>query len=104
MGFALRQGARPRSQACPLRFDFGENLHMPTLSFGSIPGLEAPLFLALAQDGPEVLRDAFTEPVDSGLGMFPGPCHSERHVYHPCVPLGQLEFYDSKGVLCVSIT
>jgi hypothetical protein len=74
---------------------------MAPLGFRRVARLQAPLFLSLAGERLEVEGNALTQPIDAGLGMLPGTRHCERHVYHPCVPLGRPEPYEIHRVLAI---
>lgn len=61
------------------------------LCFSGVTRFEGELLFAFPNPCPEIVRHALSQPVDSGLGMFPGTRHRKGDVYHPCVPIGRLE-------------
>ena len=83
MGFSFAERLRPGAQIGPAMFQLGERLRMNALGFGGIARGEAALFLALAEEGTQVVRNPLTEPINAGLGMLPGTGHCEGHVVPP---------------------
>ena len=86
---ALAQRARAGAQVRPLSLELGQCLNEQPLGFRGVARLQAALFLALADARTQIVWHALAQPVNAGLGMLPGTRHCQRHVYHPCVPLGR---------------
>jgi len=88
VGFALGQACWPGPEVGPALLDLGQGRGVAAFRLDRVAGVEAALFLALADVGAQVLRNAFPEPVDAGFGVLPGAGHGQGHLYHPFVPLG----------------
>nr|WP_247567552.1 hypothetical protein [Bradyrhizobium sp. 151] len=71
MRLTLGQKFRPGAQIGPSSLQLGERFRMPDFRLCGIAGLKANLLLALADELAQVVRDDFSELIDSGFRMLP---------------------------------
>ncbi|RZM93214.1 hypothetical protein CWO91_40050 [Bradyrhizobium genosp. SA-3] len=76
----------PCAQVGPAGLKLGKRLREALLGLARIAGLKAYLLLALADDLTQIVRNSFSELIDSSFGMLPWTRHSQRHcttlLYH----------------------
>jgi hypothetical protein len=91
MSLPLAQADAASAQVGPLCLDFGKSLGVETLGLGGVSGVEASLFLALADERTQIVGTRLRSQKMPVLGCFQGRAIARGIVYHLCVPLKQHE-------------